>query len=135
MGPKQGIGGVLGGVGGGVIGSTMGKGKGKIATTIAGALIGSLLGSEIGASMDATDKMLAERSTQNALETAKTNTAVSWNNPDNGHSGAITPVRTYQTGNRYCREYQQVVTVGGRKQSAYGTACRQPDGTWEVQNS
>jgi surface antigen len=134
MGPKQGIGGIAGGIGGGVLGSTMGKGKGKIATTIAGTLLGGLIGSSIGASMDQTDRMLAERSTQNALETAKTNSPVSWTNPDNGNSGTIIPVRTYQAGNRYCREYEHKVNVGGRVQSAYGTACRQPDGSWQIQS-
>jgi surface antigen len=24
------------------------------------------------------------------------------------------------------------VTIGGKAESAYGTACRQPDGTWKV---
>lgn len=33
---------------------------------------------------------------------------------------------------RYCREFQQTVMIGGRSESAYGTACLQPDGAWEV---
>jgi len=33
---------------------------------------------------------------------------------------------------RYCREFLQEVVIGGRKEQAYGTACRQPDGSWEV---
>jgi hypothetical protein len=32
----------------------------------------------------------------------------------------------------YCREYQQRVTVGGRPQESYGTACMQPDGSWKI---
>ena len=32
----------------------------------------------------------------------------------------------------YCREYTQAVTIGGVKQSSYGTACQQPDGTWKI---
>lgn len=35
---------------------------------------------------------------------------------------------------RYCREYQSNVRVGGRIQQTYGTACMQPDGSWEVMN-
>jgi surface antigen len=58
-----------------------------------------------------------------------------WNNPDTGNSGAITPTRTYQLANgTYCREYKQTITVGGEEQQAYGTACRQPDGTWKIQS-
>ncbi|MHB1241431.1 MAG: RT0821/Lpp0805 family surface protein, partial [Gammaproteobacteria bacterium] len=33
---------------------------------------------------------------------------------------------------RYCREYVTDVDVGGRKQQAYGTACRQPNGSWQA---
>ena len=29
-----------------------------------------------------------------------------------------------------CREATRDVTIGGKKQQAVGTACRQPDGTW-----
>jgi hypothetical protein len=31
-----------------------------------------------------------------------------------------------------CREYQSPVVIGGRRETAYGYACRQPDGTWRV---
>lgn len=33
---------------------------------------------------------------------------------------------------RYCREYQKQVWVAAGLQEAYGTACRQPDGAWEL---
>lgn len=32
----------------------------------------------------------------------------------------------------YCREYSTTIVVDGRTQPAYGTACQQPDGTWEA---
>ena len=32
----------------------------------------------------------------------------------------------------YCREYQRTVTIGGKAQQTYGTACMQPDGSWRV---
>ena len=34
----------------------------------------------------------------------------------------------------YCREYQKQVLVAGQWQEAYGTACRRPDGAWEIMN-
>jgi hypothetical protein len=37
---------------------------------------------------------------------------------------------TYQQ--PYCREFTKAVNVGGRVQSAYGQACMQPDGSWQV---
>jgi surface antigen len=33
-----------------------------------------------------------------------------------------------------CREYQLTVTIAGRPQPAWGTACRQPDGSWRIVN-
>jgi hypothetical protein len=33
-----------------------------------------------------------------------------------------------------CREYTKDVSINGRIERAYGTACRQPDGSWEVVN-
>lgn len=32
----------------------------------------------------------------------------------------------------YCREYQQKVTIGGQVHQTYGTACQQPDGSWQL---
>ena len=47
--------------------------------------------------------------------------------------GTYTPTNTYQTTTgQYCREFQQTITVGGQTEDAYGTACRQEDGTWQI---
>lgn len=52
---------------------------------------------------------------------------------DGGASGTVVALREGHTGDgRYCREFQQNVTIGGRSEQAYGTACRQPDGTWQI---
>ena len=32
----------------------------------------------------------------------------------------------------YCREYTRKVVIGHTVQNAYGTACRQPDGSWQI---
>ena len=132
-GPKQTGGAVIGGAAGGLLGSQIGGGSGRLAATAAGALLGALVGSEAGKSLDRADRMYAAQSTQTALERAPSGTVTTWSNPDSGHSGTVTPVRTYQTSaGQYCREYQQTVVVGGQRQSAYGTACRQPDGSWKI---
>lgn len=56
---------------------------------------------------------------------------IHWN--DNGASGTVTATREGNSSlDRYCREFQQTVTIGGKTEEAYGTACRQPDGAWEV---
>ena len=35
-------------------------------------------------------------------------------------------------GQPYCREYTQIVKIGSTQQKGYGTACLQPDGTWQM---
>ena len=52
---------------------------------------------------------------------------------DGSTSGSVTVIRegTSSKG-RYCREYTQEVKIGGESQQAYGTACRNPDGSWEI---
>ena len=69
---------------------------------------------------------------QQTFENTQTGQASAWQNPDSGNFGSITPTRTYETDGRYCREYQQEITVGGELEKSYGTACRQPDGTWKI---
>ena len=36
------------------------------------------------------------------------------------------------TDGRYCREFTSTAQIGGETEAVYGTACWQPDGTWEV---
>jgi len=63
--------------------------------------------------------------------TAPIGQTIAWSN--NGATGSVIATRegTSSTG-RYCREFQQTVTIGGMSQQAYGTACQQPDGAWEI---
>jgi 17 kDa outer membrane surface antigen len=50
-----------------------------------------------------------------------------------GAYGTVTATRDgTSSSNRYCREFQKTVTIGGQTEQAYGTACMQPDGAWEV---
>jgi surface antigen len=136
VGTKQTIGTLLGAGAGGLVGSQIGSGRGQLAAVAAGTLIGAIVGSEVGKSLDRADRLALERATQSSLERAPSGTATQWRNPDSGNYGTITPRPAYQTSNgQYCREYQQTVVVGGETQSAYGRACRQPDGTWRIVNS
>ncbi len=122
FGPKTGIGAALGAAAGG--------GATGIA---AGVLLGGLVGGATGSVLDDQDKRTAARTTQQALDSKPSGTTTTWTNPDTGHSGSVTPTRTYQASNgQYCREYEQSVTIGGKAQKSYGTACRQPDGSWKL---
>ncbi len=132
-GNKQVAGGLGGAALGGLLGSTIGKGNGRLAATGAGVLIGALVGSEIGRSMDQVDRMKASDAVYQA-QSAPVGETIAWNNPDSGNYGSVTPVREGTSGSgQYCREFQQTIVVGGRAEDGYGVACRQPDGSWEVQ--
>jgi len=128
--PKTTIGAVGGGALGGLIAGAAGANPAAIAAaTIGGILVGGLVGNLL----DERDKRLAAQAEQKALESAPTGQPVAWQNPDSGHSGTVTVTKTYQAaGGTYCREYKTTVTISGKPENAYGTACRQPDGSWKL---
>jgi surface antigen len=131
-GPKQTVGALGGAAVGGLIGSQIGSGQGQLAATAVGVLLGALIGSEIGRSMDDVDRAKADKALDQATQ-APVGETITWNNPDSGNSGTVTPVREGPTqSGEYCREFEQTVTIGGRTEQAHGTACRQPDGSWKI---
>jgi hypothetical protein len=70
---------------------------------------------------------------QHALEFNPTRQASEWVNPDTGRSGAVVPVRTFENAQgQPCREFITSIVIGGREEQGYGTACRQPDGSWQI---
>ena len=133
-GTKQTIGALGGAAAGGLLGAQVGSGRGQLAATAAGALLGALIGSEIGRSMDEVDRMRAEQAYGQAQD-APIGQTIAWDNPDTGNYGSVTPTKqgTNTNTGAYCREFQQTVVIGGRQEDAYGVACRQPDGSWEIQ--
>jgi surface antigen len=131
---KQNTGTLLGGAIGGLLGSQVGSGTGQMAAVGLGVLLGGLAGQSVGKSLDDLDRMKIQQTSQHTLETSKDGQSASWRNPNSGNHGTVTPLRTYQQAGAYCREFQQTVTVGGKQESAYGTACRQPDGSWRIKS-
>ena len=133
---QQVVGTLLGAAVGGLLGSQIGGGTGNKIAIGAGVLAGGLLGNNVGSSMSCADQMKHGQTAQQAFETQPAGTTSSWQNPDSGATGTITPVSTYQRSDGvYCRDYEQTVTIDGRYETATGTACRQPDGTWQIVNS
>lgn len=124
---------VLGAISGGVIGAQIGSGSGRAAAIAGGILLGSLVGNTIGRQLDVYDRRLAYQSTQYALESMRSGSAVEWRGPGSGAFGTVVPRPAFQNQlGQYCREFQETVVIGGQQQSAYGTACRQDDGQWRI---
>jgi hypothetical protein len=47
-------------------------------------------------------------------------------------STPLSTVSTIRPVEENCREYAVPITVGGKEEIAYGKACQQPDGTWQI---
>src|SRR3990172_3766880 len=122
------IGVLIGGATGGLIGAEFGRGRDRTAAIIGGTVIGALIGGSIGGYMDRVDYDCFGR----ALDHAPDRQPVAWRNP-NGVEYSVVPQSTYtDRRGRYCREYNTTAAIGGRIERVYGTACRQPDGSWEL---
>ena len=101
--------------------------------TVLGIGLGAMVGSNIGQQLDERDRILMGQTFNHTMEKAPINATGQWQNPDTGHGGTITPTNTTVTNGTPCREFTQTVSIGGQMQEAYGTACRQADGSWKIQ--
>jgi surface antigen len=130
-GPKENTGTAVGALTGALIGSQIGGTTGsRVAAGVAGAALGGLIGNRIGAALDDEDKQRAYAAQMEALDQGQPGAPISWRNPDSGRYGTIVPGPAYQQSGATCRQFTHTVYIDGRPQSARGTACRNPDGTW-----
>lgn len=133
IGAKEGVGTLAGAALGGWAGSQIGSGEGRGIAIATGVILGGLFGNQIGKGLDKADRLEAERTGQRALEYNRSGTPSTWYNPDSGNSGSFTPKPAVRADNgQYCREYTQEIVVGGKRETGYGKACRQADGSWKI---
>jgi len=131
-GPKDYTGTLVGAGAGALIGSQIGGDtRARVVGAVGGALIGGLIGNRIGAAMDDEDKKRAYAAQMQALESGPSGAPVAWRNPDSGRYGNIVPGPAYQQQGMTCRPYTHTIYIDGRPQVARGSACRNPDGTWQ----
>ena len=121
---------VIGAIAGGLLGNQVGGGRGRTAATIAGTILGGFIGGNIGRQMDDGDRYRAGA----ALESTPSYQTSSWENPDSGNRYSVTPTKTYYSDSRPCREYTTEAWIDDRRETIYGTACRQSDGSWQAAN-
>jgi surface antigen len=130
-GPRENTGTLLGAITGAAIGSQFGGNTGsRVAAGVAGAAIGGLIGNRIGASLDDQDRERAYVAQMQALDAGQSGAPVNWRNPDSGRYGTVVPGPAYQQAGATCRSFSHTIYIDGRPQTARGTACRDPDGTW-----
>ena len=125
------LGKVLGGAAGAAIGSQIGRGNGNTAAIIGGTILGVIVGGNIGQSMDRVDQGCVGQ----ILEHAPDGRAIAWTDTNNGGRYRVTPDKPYQTSQgQYCRKYMTNAVIDGYDRQVYSTACRQPDGAWQMVN-
>ena len=104
-------------------------GEGDPAAIIGGTLAGILVGATLGQGIDLQDSYCMGETLHNAPD----GSTIIWNNPRTEASYEVTPKASYEREDgRYCREFISNATVAGKEQQVYGTACWQPDGSWEI---
>jgi surface antigen len=118
---KSQTGAATGAVAGGLVGAAVGNTSGALI----GAALGGALGYGVGRSMEIED----QRRMAYALEA---NRQVQWTNPDTGYRYEMAPTDTYYDEGRECREFRMLAEVDGRPEQVTGSACRLPNGTWDM---
>ena len=123
---------VAGGVGGNYLAKKGKLGKtGQLAATIGGTIAGGYLGNVLGGKLDTYSRQRATSAQQAALTTG---TLQTWQGqPNSGASGQVQPGHPYKTAEGICRDFTQTIRIEGRAETARGIACRNPDGTWQIQ--
>ena len=132
-GANETLGTLLGAGFGALVGAELGgHGDGAIVGAALGTVVGASMGREYGRQLDERDRVAMARARYVAFEQSPSGTTSEWYNPDSGNYGSYTPQPAYERDGQYCREYIQTITVGGELVNGYGTACRQPDGSWKI---
>ena len=127
------VGTLSGGVVGGLLASHLGKGSGQVLAVGLGTIAGAMLGGHLGSQLDKTQQQQVVRTANHSLEHNRDGQASTWRDPNQPVAATMTPVKTYQTAEgEYCREFQQNIEIAGKTEQGYGTACRRPDGSWEI---
>lgn len=131
------VGTLLGGIVGGIIGNQFGKGRGRTAATVAGVVLGGIAGNAItrdGWCRDRrADAYYYNEAYYDAFDQPDYGERYEWRNQYSGNYGYVQPTGyTEYGGYQDCREFTQVIYIGGRAEQAYGVACRQRDGSWRI---
>lgn len=88
-----------------------------------------------GESRNFIDQQMSDQDRQRmlqVLEFNRANAASSWTNPSSNKAFTITPQESYNGAEGTCRDYSATVNVAGSLEQNAGTACRLPNGGWEV---
>jgi surface antigen len=96
-------------------------------------LLAGLADDPIARRLDPADRRQIRETTQRALEAAPSGQALAWRNQFSRSGGTVMVTHTFREGGRWCRNFEQSVSVDGETRRERGTACRRPDGlAWDI---
>ena len=141
---------VFGGVVGGLIGNSLGHGRDRGVATLGGAVVGAVIGNSIGQGADR--EFYGYRGDGGGYgyspaygrgyDDEYDEPARAYYPPPRVYFAASPPVAyvpayaepgyAASAQQAYCREYITTVVINGRAEPAHGTACLQPDGSWQA---
>ncbi len=99
----------------------------KLENTAIGTLLSAIGGKRPSRGIARRDEICFSQS----FEHAPDHRTVAWTDATHTVQFSVIPMRTIQTSDgRFCREYAAKATINGHAADVYGTACRQPDGSW-----
>lgn len=116
---------------GGIVQSGGGHRRGGVdkSTLTGGTLLTGILNSDVGKAMDRQDQM----NMQQAVMNTPLDQEAQWTNKRRHADYEVVPLREYHdTSGQYCREYEAIVKRDGQSKKAYGKACRNHSGKWNM---
>ena len=112
----------------------------NIELTAACTVIGAMWGSAMFYQTDMNTHTAIFVDTLNTAPGKRSHT--NWGNAANGNWGSITVNRSYVLNHIKCTDYESVIAItrtwplsGIMRESEHGTACRLPDGRWEIRET
>lgn len=106
------------------------RADGAVASSIIASMNGGLIGGAAGARLATAERRRALEAEYRALEYMAAGQAVSWRGGDPRRGGQVVAAQPYRVGSQDCRQYSHTFSLNGPRQTARGTACRNPDGSW-----
>lgn len=100
-------------------------------TSTGGSPAGGIVGKVIGAELDSADRRAALDAEFRALEYGRAGVPIQWRGRNGRTWGDVWAGARYQVNDFACRDYTHTIVIKGETQTARGTACRQPSGTWD----
>lgn len=121
------LGSALGGTAGASLTSQLDHKGDRTLAVLGGTAVGILVGGVIGQWMDSLDQNCIAQT----LEQAPDNKPITWQGAQPVNY-TIIPMKSLQQEDRPCRRYKATAILMGQERQTWATACRNPDGSWQL---